>query len=196
MSYQQRNLPPWFLKMIQNRKRSLRSLNPLQQTLFLESRAEASLSGFYDSTPTAQQDLLATLNSLFCVYFIHWFINIELVATATLIGHFRKCPSWSLPWRSPSTPMEKKSIGTSNFEVPQILNDQKTNEFLLISKPSTAPLQMLVKFRDCKNELMAALPPVRRDELGRWLAERLKDVLLTNLVRSSTCQVKQKALLG
>lgn len=29
----------------------------------------------------------------------------------------------------------------------------KTNEFLLISKASTALLQMLIKFRDCKNEL-------------------------------------------
>lgn len=29
----------------------------------------------------------------------------------------------------------------------------KTNEFSLISKASTALLQMLIKFRDCKNEL-------------------------------------------
>lgn len=34
----------------------------------------------------------------------------------------------------------------------------KTNEFLLISKPSTAPLQMLIKFRDCKNELRERQP--------------------------------------
>lgn len=69
----------------------------------------------------------------------------------------------------------------------------KTNEFLLISKASTAPLQMLIKFRDCKNELRerqpygSSLPRAAAEKGGVMrLREILTDSLLTNLIRATT----------
>lgn len=72
----------------------------------------------------------------------------------------------------------------------------KTNDFLLISKPSTASLQMLIKFRACKNELWerqpygCSLPRAGAQKLeGEEHSDRdRKIVLLTKLIRATTDQ--------
>ena len=120
-------------------------------------------------------------------------IRVSLCTTATLIWHFRMCPSSSLMWRSPATPSHRKSTETSNFWSPpdsewskQTSSCSSANHRLLRCRCSLN--SEIVKMSSERDNLMAALclALVQRNEMGRRLRERLRDSLLTNLITATT----------
>lgn len=151
----------------ENYKTQNKSFNLQQQTLLHEWRTEAGLWHSFDSTlpHSSAGPLCLCLHELFFLYLLHSLINAKL-GFFFFFFFFFHC-NFALTFQEMSflitTGEISKHTKKKIYKDIELWNSpeskwSKTNKFLLISKASTSLLQMLIKFRYCKNELRERQP--------------------------------------